>query len=90
MKHISKKNQHEDFFQCCDHFSYPVIISILGNVLMAAALLLVGPVPFLNLAPSKNLLFICGALIGFGYAQVIQKINDEILKLKCKCSKIKL
>ena len=50
---------------------------------MAAALLLVGPVPFLNLAPSKNLLFICGALIGFGYAQVIPKNNDDIFKLKC-------
>ena len=63
----------EGHFQCCDHISYPVIISILGNVLMAAALLLVGPVPFVNMAPSRNLLLICGALIGFGYAQVMQK-----------------
>ena len=47
---------------------------------MAIALLLVGPLPFLNLAPSKNLLFICGALIGFGYAQVIPLINDVGVK----------
>ena len=67
----------EGFFQCCDRFSYPVTISILGNMLMAICLLLVGPAPLLNLAPSKNLLFICGALIGFGHSQVMSKINDK-------------
>ena len=74
----------EDHFQCCDYFSYPVIISILGNVLMATCLLLVGPVPFLNLTPSNNLFFICGALIGFGNAQVKLKSNDSRVNLNSK------
>ena len=44
---------------------------------MAMALLLVGPVPFLSLAPSKDLLLICGALVGFGYAQVRKSVLAE-------------
>jgi predicted MFS family arabinose efflux permease len=57
--------------QCSDHLAHPVILSIVGNVMMAVALLLVGPAPFLPmLATNKNLLYVCGAIIGFGYAQV--------------------
>ena len=54
----------------CDRYSYPVIISLLGNTVMGIALLVVGPAPFLTFAPSRELLFGCGALIGFGYALV--------------------
>ena len=57
--------------QCCDNLTHPVIISILGNVLMAVAFLLVGPVPFLDLTSSKNVLFICAVLIGFGNGQTL-------------------
>ena len=67
----------EVLFQCCDHLSNSVIVSIFGYVLMALCLLLVGPAPFLNLAPSKNLLFVCGALIGLGQSQVISEINNK-------------
>ena len=59
--------------QVCDSYSYPVIISLLGNAVMAVALLLVGPAPFLTLTPSRDLLFASGALIGFGYALVSER-----------------
>jgi hypothetical protein len=35
-------------FQICDRIKYPTVVSILGNMLMAVAFLLVGPVPFIN------------------------------------------
>ena len=46
---------------------------------LAMALLLVGPVPFVSVPPSKDLLLICGALVGFGYAQVRRSVqaNDK-------------
>ena len=65
----------EIIFQCCDRLAYPVIISILGNMLMAVCLLLVGPAPFLKLALSKNLLYISGTLMGFGCTQVVAETN---------------
>ena len=68
---ISLRYYSKDIFQCCDRLAYPVIISILGNMIMAICVLLVGPVPFLKLVLSKNLLFICGALIGFGHSQAM-------------------
>ena len=49
---------------------------------MATALLLVGPAPFLDFSPSKDQLFVCAALIGFGYAQVLSKMIDEKFMLK--------
>ena len=75
----------EIIFQCCDRLAYPVIISILGNMLMAISLLLIGPMHFLNLAPSKNLLFICGTLMGLGCTQVVPETNIWRGRLqKCK------
>ena len=54
----------------CDKIGHPTAISVCGNVLMAAALLLLGPAPFLNLDLTKTMVFVCSTLIGIGYAQI--------------------
>jgi len=46
------------FGHIADNIKQPIILSICGNVLMAAALALAGPVPFIPLEPTVPLLYV--------------------------------
>ena len=59
------------FFEICDRLRYPSIVSIVGNVAMAAAFLYVGPVPFIPLETSLSVINVMVALVGFGYGLVM-------------------
>ena len=60
------------YFQICDRIKYPTIVSILGNILLTVAFLLVGPVPFLtNILPTTSLIQGSAAILGAGYAMVM-------------------
>jgi hypothetical protein len=48
-----------------------VVLSITGNLFMGLALLLIGPVPFVPLKPSTDLILGLAVPIGIGYAQVM-------------------
>ena len=48
------------------------MVSILGNILLTVAFLLIGPAPFLtNLLPSTSLIQGSAAILGAGYAMVM-------------------
>ena len=48
------------------------MVSILGNILLTVAFLLIGPAPFLtNLLPSTGLIQGSAAILGTGYAMVM-------------------
>eukprot|EP00095_Tigriopus_kingsejongensis_P010457 snap_masked-scaffold1863_size26100-processed-gene-0.1 protein:Tk10457 transcript:snap_masked-scaffold1863_size26100-processed-gene-0.1-mRNA-1 annotation:"chromaffin granule amine" len=51
----------------CDRMTYPIIISIIGNALMAVVFVFVGPLPVLSFGTSLELLYGMAALIGFSY-----------------------
>ena len=60
------------YFQICDRIKYPTIVSILGNILLTVAFLLIGPVPFLtNILPTTSLIQGSAAILGAGYAMVM-------------------
>ena len=58
-------------FQFCDKTKYPTFMSLIGNMVMAAAFLFVGPAPFFNVKTSTGLIKGMLALAGFGYAFVV-------------------
>jgi hypothetical protein len=51
----------------------------MGNASMSVALLLIGPAPFIALTANRNLLYVCGALIGLGYSLVRKTIGTDII-----------
>ena len=57
--------------QVVDKLKYPVIVSVTGNLLMAVALLFIGPVPFINIAPSVGLIYGMLTLAGMAYGVII-------------------
>ncbi len=68
-----------------DHVRSAAAVSVVGNVVMAVAMILVGPAPFLPLAPTKTIMYVGAALIGFGYAQTMvstfSRANDASQRL---------
>ena len=46
-------------FQAIDKFSRPVMFSMLGNSLFLLTFLLIGPLPYLPMKPSKELIQVC-------------------------------
>eukprot|EP00095_Tigriopus_kingsejongensis_P001693 maker-scaffold3251_size9521-snap-gene-0.1 protein:Tk01693 transcript:maker-scaffold3251_size9521-snap-gene-0.1-mRNA-1 annotation:"chromaffin granule amine" len=55
----------------CDRMTYPIILSIIGNALMAIVFVFVGPLPVLPFGTSLELLYGMAALIGFSYTFVM-------------------
>lgn len=51
----------------CDRIKSPIVVSILGNVFMAVAFVFVGPLPWIPIQSSVDLLFGIGAWVGFSY-----------------------
>ena len=49
----------------------PIMVSILGNSLMAIAFFLLGPAPFLPITPNVGLTFAMVSMVGIGYACVM-------------------
>lgn len=47
------------------------MVSILGNIFMGIAFLLIGPVPFINQAPELSRTWGMTAMIGIGYGLVM-------------------
>ena len=58
-------------FQVCDKIRYLTIVSIIGNIFMATAFILIGPVPFIPLEPSVPLIQGVMAMFGLGYGMVM-------------------
>ncbi len=50
--------------KACDRVPFPIVESMIGNVLLAICTFLIGPAPFLYLAPSVGLIQGCMALVG--------------------------
>ncbi|TRY80689.1 hypothetical protein TCAL_09016 [Tigriopus californicus] len=68
----------------CDHIKSPILVSILGNLCMAVAFVFVGPLPWIPIEPSVNLLFGMGAWIGFSYTfcmvSTFSRAHNEAMK----------
>ena len=58
-------------FQICDKIRYLTIVSIMGNIFMVTAFILIGPLPFIPLEPSVSLIQGVMALFGLGYGMVM-------------------
>jgi hypothetical protein len=60
------------YLQICDRIKYPVIVSVLGNVLMLTGFLLVGPAPFItSLVLTTDLVKGVAVIIGVGYSMIM-------------------
>ncbi len=57
-------------FQVCDKIKHPLVVSMVGNVIMIAAFVFVGPLPFVPLEPSVALIQSMMAVFGIGFAPV--------------------
>ena len=42
------------FLKVCDKIPYPIFVSIFGNTCMAIAFTFIGPLPFINIAPTVS------------------------------------
>jgi hypothetical protein len=51
--------------QIASHIQHPAVVSLIGNTVLALALILLGPSPFLPLKPSRSLIGGSLALVGF-------------------------
>jgi len=52
----------------CDLMTYPVILSMLGNVILSVSFIFLGPVPFIDITPSLTSVYVMMALAGMGAA----------------------
>ena len=61
------------FSQVCKRVRFPTIVSMVGNIMMAFAFILIGPAPFLGkMVPNSIALSdLVALLIGVGYALVM-------------------
>ena len=56
------------FCQICDKISYPIVIAVIGNIVLAVAFIFLGPLPFLAIEPQLSLIRGACAAVGLGYA----------------------
>ena len=47
------------FLKVCDKIPYPIFVSIFGNTCMAIAFTFIGPLPFINIAPTVSSIQVC-------------------------------
>ena len=59
------------FPQICDRFRYPTVISLLGNICMATAFLLIGPAYFMPFETSLPLIQGSMGVIGLSYGLIL-------------------
>ncbi len=57
------------------HFSRPVLLSIVGNVVVTTCFAFLGPLPFLPIEPSVPLIEGCVAMAGLGNALIIVRLS---------------
>ena len=62
---------HYYTLQLCDKTTYPTLISLIGNVVMALSFLFFGPAPFFKVGTSTGLIQGMSCLGGIGYALVM-------------------
>ncbi len=58
------RHASNNFFKICDRVPFPIIVSMIGNVLLSICTFLIGPAPFLTLGPTVGLIQGCMALCG--------------------------
>ncbi len=57
--------------QISDRLKYPVVLSVVGNVLMLVSFSFLGPLPFLPFLPTVPLIMAMCGLAGTGYALIM-------------------
>ena len=57
-------------FQICDRTNYPIVVSILGNLLLLMYYLLIGPVPFVPIELTEVSVYVLAAMVGIGFGCV--------------------